>query len=458
MDTVRWGIVGPGRIADKVVRDLPLVKDAVATAVASRSAERAAAFAARHDIPRTHDSYRALIADPDVDRDAFRPPHPQHRAVALAALRAGKAVLVEKAFTVTPEATREIAALAAQTGVFAMEAMWTRFQPAVVRMRELIADGAVGEVRSVQADLGVRNPLDPKDRFVAPELGGGALFDLTVYPISFAQMVLGNPTVVAAYGVVAPVGIDVEETVLLGFDGGRTAALTATLRCATPGQARVFGTDGWIDVLPRFHHPDTIVLHRQDRDPQPVTLPATGGGYYHELVEVTECLLAGRAESTVMPLTDTIAVQDVMAAQNGAGGGPRRPLISDHRRGGYSALVLATCRASGPDPVFRRRRRIGRSEVAGASPPRRSVCPASRGHSNGGATRQGRPCRQSDPRRPPHEDDLTRQGQRGAAALPLPGCATCMDAGVAVFHSPEPCSQFLGSGHARRRCAPRASD
>ena len=295
MDTVRWGIVGPGRIADKVVRDLPLVDGAVATAVASRSAERAAAFAARHDIPRTHDSYRALIDDPDVDVVYIATPHPQHRAVALAALRAGKAVLVEKAFTVTPEATREIAALAAQTGVFAMEAMWTRFQPAVVRMRELIADGAVGEVRSVQVDLGVRNPLDPNDRFVAPELGGGALFDLTVYPISFAQMVLGNPTAVTAYGVVAPPGIDVEETVLLGFDGGRTAALTASLRCATPGQARVFGTDGWIDVLPRFHHPDTIVLHRHDRDPQAITLPATGGGYYHELVEVTECLLAGRA-------------------------------------------------------------------------------------------------------------------------------------------------------------------
>ncbi|MBL8928470.1 MAG: Gfo/Idh/MocA family oxidoreductase, partial [Pseudonocardia sp.] len=185
MDTVRWGIVGPGRIADKVVRDLPLLDGAVATAVASRSAERAAAFAARHEIPRTHDSYRALLDDPDVDVVYIATPHPQHRAVALAALRAGKAVLVEKAFTVTPEATREIAALAAQTGVFAMEAMWTRFQPAVVRMCELLADGAVGEVRSVQVDLGVRNPLDPNDRFVAPELGGGALFDLTVYPISF---------------------------------------------------------------------------------------------------------------------------------------------------------------------------------------------------------------------------------------------------------------------------------
>ena len=312
MDSVRWGVVGPGRIADKVVRDLPLVDGATGVAVASRSAERAAAFADRHDIPRTHDSYRAIVDDPDVDVLYIATPHPQHRAVALAALRAGKAVLVEKAFTVTPDATREIAALAAETGVFAMEAMWTRFQPAIVRMRELIADGAVGEVRSVQVDLGVRNPLDPDDRFLDPALGGGALFDLTVYPISFAQMVFGDPTAVSAYGTVTPQGVDLEESVLLTFAGAQTAVMTTTLRCATPGQARVFGTDGWIDVLPRFHHPDTIVLHRHGHDPEPITLPATGGGYYHELAEVTECLLAGRTESAVMPLADTVAVQDAM--------------------------------------------------------------------------------------------------------------------------------------------------
>ena len=320
MDTVRWGVVGPGRIADKVVRDLPLVDGATAVAVASRSAERAAAFAARHDIPRTHDSYRAIVDDPDVDVLYIATPHPQHRAVALAALRAGKAVLVEKAFTVTPKATREIVAVAQETGVFAMEAMWTRFQPAVVRLRELLAGGAVGEVRAVQVDLGVRNPLRPGDRFVAPELGGGALFDLTVYPISFAQMVLGTPTAVSAHGVVTPDGVDLEESVVMAFASGATATSMTTLRCATPGQARVFGTDGWVDVLPRFHHPDTIVLHRTGHEPEEITLPHVGGGYYHELIEVTECVAAGRGESAAMPLADTVAVQDVMgevAAQLG---------------------------------------------------------------------------------------------------------------------------------------------
>jgi predicted dehydrogenase len=310
--TVRWGVVGPGRIADKVVRDVPGVPGAELAAVASRSAERAAAFARRHDIPRAHGSYRAILDDDGVDALYIATPHPQHRAIALAALDAGKAVLVEKAFTVTPEATREIVAKAAATGVFAMEAMWTRFLPAVAALRGLLADGALGEVRAVQVDLGVRNPLTPGDRFADPALGGGALFDLGVYPISFAQMVLGTPTSVAAHGVVTPDGVDVEEGVLLGFADGASAALTATLRCATPGQARVFGTDGWVDVLPRFHHPDTIVLHRHGHDPEEITRPHVGGGYHHEVLEVTEAVAAGRAQSAVMPLADTVVVQDVM--------------------------------------------------------------------------------------------------------------------------------------------------
>lgn len=312
--TVRWGIVGPGRIAGKVVGDFPHVPGAEVVAVASRSIDRAEAFAAEHGITRAHGAYRDLLDDPDVDVLYVATPHPQHRAIALAALRAGKAVMVEKTFTVTPAATREIAAVAAETGVFAMEAMWTRFFPVVVRMRELLADGAVGEVRAVQVDLGVRNPLTPGDRFVRPDLGGGALFDLTVYPVSFAQMVLGTPTSVAARGVVTADGVDLEESVLLGFDSGATATLTATLRCATPGQARVFGTDGWIDVLPRFHHPDTIVLHRGGRDAEEITLPHVGGGYAHELREVTDCVAAGRRESAAMPLADTVTVQDVLGA------------------------------------------------------------------------------------------------------------------------------------------------
>jgi predicted dehydrogenase len=314
MDTVRWGVVGPGRIATLVVRDFAHLQGAEVVAVASRSAERASVFAEAHGIPRAHGSYRAIVEDDEVDVLYIATPHPQHRAVALAGLKAGKALLVEKSFTVTPAATREIAAAAADADVFVMEAMWTRFQPAIVRMRELIADGALGDIRGVQGELGVRAPTDPQDRYYNPVIGGGALFDLTVYPVSFAQMVLGTPDTVAAHGTLAPSGVDIEEAVLLGWADGRTASLFTSLRCATPGQMRVFGTDGWIDVLPRFHHPDTIVLHRAGREPEEITVPHTGGGYVHELREVTDGVLAGKRESAVMPLADTIAVQDVLGA------------------------------------------------------------------------------------------------------------------------------------------------
>ncbi|WP_138733870.1 Gfo/Idh/MocA family protein [Modestobacter excelsi] len=311
-EEIRWGVVGPGRIAEKVVEDFAVVDGARVVAVASRSLERAQDFATRHGIERAHGSYADVLADAGVDVLYVATPHPQHHAIALGALRAGKALLVEKAFTATVAGAREVVELSRETGVFAMEAMWTRFQPAVVRLRELIADGAIGEVRSVQADLGVQREFDPTDRLFALELGGGALLDLGVYVVSWAQMLLGDPDTVTATGSRFPTGVDAEAALLLGYADGRSATLTTSLRNALPGQARVFGTAGWIDVLPRFHHPQTIVLHRVDADPEEITVPQLGAGYAHELIEVTECLRAGRTESAVMPLADTLAVQSVL--------------------------------------------------------------------------------------------------------------------------------------------------
>ena len=309
---IRWGVVGPGRIAENVVRDFAEVDGARVTAVASRSADRARQFADRLGIERAHGCYADVLADPDVDVLYVATPHPQHHAVALGALRAGKALLVEKAFTATLAGAREVVELSRETGVFTMEAMWTRFQPAVVRLRELVAEGAIGEVRSVQADLGVQRDFDPADRLFARELGGGALLDLGVYVVSFAQMVLGTPDSVTATGSRFETGVDAEASLLLGYADGRSATLMTSLRNALPGQARVYGTAGWIDVLPRFHHPQTIVLHRPGAEPEPITRPQLGTGYAHELIEVTECLRAGRSESAVMPLADTLAVQDVL--------------------------------------------------------------------------------------------------------------------------------------------------
>ncbi len=306
---VRWGIVGPGRIAAKVVQDFAHVPGAVAVGAASRSRERAQAFCDEHGLQRAYGSYGEIIADPDIDVLYIATPHPQHHAITLAALRAGKAVLVEKTFTATLAGAQEIADTARGQGLFAMEAMWTRFQPAIVEARRLIEDGVIGEVRQVQADLGVDRPYDEADRLFDLAQGGGALLDLGVYLVSFAHYVLGPPDRVEVTGSLAPSGVDWEVGLLLGYEDGRAATLLGSLRHATPGAARIHGTRGWIEVPPRFHHPTAIVLKRSGHDPERIERRPIGGGYAHELIEVTDCVRAGRTESAVMPLDDTVAVQ-----------------------------------------------------------------------------------------------------------------------------------------------------
>jgi predicted dehydrogenase len=250
--------------------------------------------------------------DPDVDAVYISTPHPQHHAIALAAIAAGKAVLVEKTFTATVAGAEQIIAAAHRREVFAMEAMWTRFQPAIVAARALVDDGAIGEVRQVQADLGVDRPYDPADRLFDPAQGGGGMLDLGVYVVSFAQYFLGAPDRLAVTGSLTPTGVDAEAGLLLGYDDGRVATLLISLNHQTPGAARIHGTKGWIDVPPRFHHPHRIVLQRSGHEPETIVRPPLGTGYSHELIEVTEALRAGRTESMIMPLSDTLAVQRIL--------------------------------------------------------------------------------------------------------------------------------------------------
>lgn len=315
---VRWGVVGPGRIATGVVKDLAGTAGGVLHAVASRSPDRARAFADEHGAAVSYGSYAELLADDDVDAVYVATPHRQHHAIALAAVEAGKHLLVEKAFTVTLAGTREVVEAARARGVFVMEAMWTRFQPTVVRLRELLAEGVVGEVRSVRADLGLRVPFDASDRLWDPAQGGGALLDLGVYPTSWLQMVLGGtPASLEVAGDLGPNGVDAESTLLWRTDDGRHGVATCSLLSPLPGQAAVFGTEGWIEVPPRFHHPHRLLVHRTGggrsvEHTEEVVLPATGTGYSHELNEVHRCLAAGLTESPTMPLDDTVAVMSVL--------------------------------------------------------------------------------------------------------------------------------------------------
>jgi predicted dehydrogenase len=309
---IRWGIAGPGRIAELEASDFGLVPDAELGAVGSRSPGRARAFAERHRIPRAYGNYRELIADPELDAIYITTPHPQHLAIARAAIRAGKAVLVEKTFTATVAGAEQLRDLARSDGVFAMEAMWTRFLPAYDAIRRLVADGAIGEVRQVQADLGVNRPFDPSDRAYDPVQGGGALLDLGVYLVSLAQHLLGTPDRVVAGGSLAPSGVDVEFGLLLGYSDGRSANLLGSIRYASPGSARIVGTDGWIDIPPRFHHPKTIMVNRPGEPTETIDCTPLGAGYPHQFIDVGQRIRAGEFESPIMPLDDTVAVQRIL--------------------------------------------------------------------------------------------------------------------------------------------------
>ena len=308
-DPIRWGIAGPGRMAAAIVPEFHQASNAELIAVGSRSTERAEAFATEHGIPRWHSSYEALVGDPAVDAVYVATPHPQHTDIALAAIAAGKAVLIEKAFSATVADTERIVAAARGAGVFAMEAMWTRFNPAIAHLRDVIARGEIGEVRGCQGDLTAFREFDAEDRLFDPAKGGGAVLDLGVYVISFAQHFLGTPDVVRAVGGRYSTGVEGEFSVLMGYADGRSTTLAGAFTTYGPGRMMLTGTRGWVDVHPRFHRAASVTIWRE-RTPETLEFDS---GYRYAIEHVGECLAAGLTESPVMPLDDTIAVQRIMA-------------------------------------------------------------------------------------------------------------------------------------------------
>ena len=299
-----------------MARDLGDVDDAVRHAVASRDEARARAFADEHGFARAYGSYEALFADPEVDVVYVATPHRQHHAVAGAAIEAGKPVLVEKAFTVTLAGAQDLLDLARERGVFAMEAMWTRFLPLVRRVHELVADGAIGELRSVTADLGFIREMNVWDRLWNKEVGGGAVLDLGVYPISFAQMLLGDPVRVQVSGAIGPTDVETEAAMLLDHASGTRAIVHCSMVAPLAGRVSVAGTGGRIDIPPRFHHPTSATVFREGVEPEEIRaeseLAMDGHGFAHQVREVHRCLRAGLLESTVMPWADTLSVMHTM--------------------------------------------------------------------------------------------------------------------------------------------------
>lgn len=348
METTRWGILGTGRIARLFAQGLEAASDAELVAVGSRSVESAAAFLADVGSPdaRAHGSYEELAQDEGVDIVYIASPHIHHKDNALVCLRGGRAVLVEKPFTVNAAEAAEVLNLAQAKGLFAMEAMWMRFSPTLAKLRETLDSGAIGEVRMIDASLGFFNEFDPEDRLFNKDLGGGALLDLGVYPISFIMSLLGKPSNVSSAVTQYESGVDEQAAVTLTFDDGTIGLATCSLRTGQRNTAIIYGDEGSIEVGPltmptwmrvtkfqrRFTGDSTGVAHdglvdklrqvdvlkkvygkvKDLVDTSKVNVGIDGNGYNYEAVEAGVRLAAGDIESPVMSHAATLDVMNVL--------------------------------------------------------------------------------------------------------------------------------------------------
>ena len=312
-DTWRWGIAGTGGIAGGFTRDLALVPGAQVVAVGSRSQDTADAFAADHGIGRAHGSYDALADDPDVDVVYVAGPHTTHLDLTLRFLRAGKHVLCEKPLGLSAAEVRQMAEAARRADRFLMEALWSRFLPAYAELRELLAQGVIGEPRMVEAEFGFVLPFDATHRLFDPQLGGGSTLDQGIYPVQLGHLVFGPPDQVGATGHLGPSGVDEHVAAVLRHPGGgitvAKSSLTASLRCG----ATVSGTLGTIEVPPFMHRPESLVVRNLDGE-RTVPAPIEGVGLHHEALEVQRCLTAGERESPLLPLAESLAIATTLDA------------------------------------------------------------------------------------------------------------------------------------------------
>ncbi|MEV6413476.1 Gfo/Idh/MocA family oxidoreductase [Kribbella sp. NPDC051718] len=311
VDRIRWGIVATGNISTQFSRDLAVLgDDAVATAVSSRSLESANKFADEFGIERRYDDWRRLIDDGQVDALYIGTPHPQHYAIARAALQAKIAVLCEKPVTLTAKQARDLIAVAAENNTLFAEAMWMRTNPVVQAFFEDLAKGTIGEPMEALADFGFHKPQLPA-RLLDPEQGGGSLMDGGIYPMTFVYMALGKPAEVKAVGSLNDDGIDLNVAMAWRYDSGAIAALTCGLRSQNPWTASVSGPEGSLLLPSRFHHPEYYVRRTAAGDER-IDVPAHGLGYHYEAAEVMRALRAGQIECPALPHAATIEILELL--------------------------------------------------------------------------------------------------------------------------------------------------
>ncbi|WP_258805198.1 Gfo/Idh/MocA family protein [Pseudarthrobacter sp. NS4] len=310
--TLRWGVIATGGIARSVAKDLALLADAELYAVSSRGQESADAFAAAYGFGKAYGDdgglhgYQQLLSDDAVDVVYVATPHAQHHEIVLAALKAGKHVLCEKAFTVNAREAGELIDAARSQKLFLMEAVWSRFLPSMQRAFDIAASGEVGEIQWVSADLGFPAPYSPTSRLWARQDGGGALLDIAVYPLLWALGTLGFPQTVSATGYVNDDGVDAQNAMTLGYSHGAQVQLTSSLLAHGPRIATVAGSLGFLQSVGSINNPRELTVVTGWDERRSEVFDVVGKGYTYELREVTRCIQQGLTESPVMPLEDSL--------------------------------------------------------------------------------------------------------------------------------------------------------
>lgn len=310
--TINWGVLAPGRIAHKFVHDLKLVAGSKLLAVGSRSLERAREFATEHGAPHAFGSYKDLIECPGLDVVYIASPHTGHFEHTMMCLEQGIAVLCEKPFAMNAKEVRQMVDCARANGVFLMEAMWTRFIPAFEEAIRLAQNGYVGELKTIRADFGFKANFPPEHRVFNPALGGGSLLDVGIYTIFLATWLWGKPTSIKATAVKSPLGADDSCAMIFEYPSNRLALLDCSLVVKTQIDAYIYGANGTLHLHNRFLNPQDISVSFYEKSDEHFHLPLTGHGYYHEILEVNECLRQGKTESEKLPLDFSVALMETL--------------------------------------------------------------------------------------------------------------------------------------------------
>lgn len=311
--TIRWGIIAPGKIARNFAQDLALVPGASLLGVASRSIDRAEQFAQDFAIPLYFGSYAELAQHPDIDAIYIASPHSAHKAHTLLCLEAGKAVLCEKPFAMNRDEVELMIAKAQEKQCFLMEALWTKFLPSFQKVQDLVLQGSIGQIKSIQADFGFQSVYDPEGRLFNKKLGGGALLDVGIYPLFLCATLLGRPQSIKALAEFMETGVDGQCAMILKYDSGALAQLSASLISDSPIEAFIIGDEGSIHMSTPFFSPQAEVRLLKNREVVASFSPhLNGNGYQYEIEEVVRCLQNQEIESKVMSHEDSLLLMDLL--------------------------------------------------------------------------------------------------------------------------------------------------